>query len=77
MKNELLKLRPSENVPSPPLTSHDALFERKPDGDLVFREATQNDAAAYALLSHTWLANNNEEVSVQDIEAGTDKNKAR
>jgi hypothetical protein len=51
------------------------LLERKPDGDLVFRESTDNDAPAYAILSHTWLANNNEEVSFQDIEVGTGKSK--
>ena len=51
------------------------LLERKPDGNLVFRESTDNDVPAYAILSHTWLANNNEEVSFQDIEAGTGKSK--
>jgi Heterokaryon incompatibility protein (HET) len=52
------------------------LLERKPDGDLVFRESTNKDVPAYAILSHTWLANNNEEVSFQDVEAGTGKSKA-
>jgi hypothetical protein len=42
------------------------LLERKPDGDLVFRESTDKDVPAYAILSHTWLTNNNEEVSFQD-----------
>jgi hypothetical protein len=51
------------------------LLERKPDGDLVFREFTDKDVPAYAILSHTWLTNNNEEVSFQDIEAGTGKSK--
>ena len=38
-------------------------LERKFDGDLVFREYTDKDVPAYAILSHTWLANNNEEVN--------------
>jgi hypothetical protein len=53
------------------------LLERKPDGDLVFRESTDNDVLAYAILSYTWLANDNKEVSFQDIEAGTGKSKTR
>ena len=52
------------------------LLERKPDGNLVFRESTDTDVPVYAILSHTWLANNNEEVSFQDVEAGTGKSKA-
>ncbi|OQU94929.1 Tetratricopeptide repeat-containing protein [Cladophialophora immunda] len=52
------------------------LLERRPDGNLVFRESTDNDLLAYAILSHTWLINNNEEVSFQDVEAGTGKSKA-
>jgi len=53
------------------------LLERKPDGDLVFRESADKDAPTYAILSHTWLANNNEEVSFQDVEAGTDNGKSK
>ncbi len=53
------------------------LLERKPDGDLIFRESTDKDVPAYAILSHTWLANNNEEVSFQDVEAGTGKGKSK
>ena len=52
------------------------LLERKPDGNLVFRESTDTDVPVYAILSHTWLANSNEEVSFQDIEASTGKSKA-
>ena len=52
------------------------LLERKPDGDFVFRESTNKDVLAYAILSHTWLENDSEEVSFQDIEAGTGKSKA-
>ncbi|KAI9766978.1 MAG: hypothetical protein M1839_004654 [Geoglossum umbratile] len=51
------------------------LLERKPDRHLVFREYTDKDVPAYAILSHTWLTNNNEEVSFQDVEAGTAKSK--
>jgi hypothetical protein len=52
------------------------LLERKPDGDVIFRESTTDDVPAYAILSHTWLANNNEKVSFQDVEVGTGKSKA-
>jgi hypothetical protein len=52
------------------------LLERKPNGDLVFREFTDRDVPAYAILSHTWLTNNKEEVSFEDIEAGSGKSKA-
>lgn len=50
------------------------LLERKPDGELAFREFTDKDVPAYAILSHTWLANN-EEVIFQDVEDGTGKSK--
>jgi hypothetical protein len=52
------------------------LLERKSDGDLIFRESTDKDISTYAVLSHTWLANNNEEVSFQVVDAGTSKSKA-
>ena len=39
------------------------LLERKFNSDLIFREYTDKDILAYVILSHTWLANNNEEVS--------------
>jgi hypothetical protein len=52
------------------------LLERKPNGDLVFHEFTREDVPAYAILSHTWLADNNEEISFHDVEAGTGKRKA-
>jgi hypothetical protein len=51
------------------------LLERKPDGEPVLQEFTGNDLPAYAILSHTWGADS-EEVSFQDIEAGTGKCKA-
>ena len=49
------------------------LLQRKPDGEIVFRETASSDVPAYAILSHTW---GNEEVSLQEIEAGTGKSKA-
>ena len=54
------------------------LLERKPDGELVLSEFTGKDVPvpAYAILSHTWATDNNEEVSFQDVEAGTGKSKA-
>ncbi|KAJ9493310.1 hypothetical protein H2202_011226 [Exophiala xenobiotica] len=52
------------------------LLERKPKGDLVFRECSADDLPAYAILSHTWLTDNNEEISFRDVEAGTGKSKA-
>lgn len=53
------------------------LLERKPNGDLVFREFADNEALTYAILSHTWLLNNNEEVSFQDVEVSTGEKKDR
>ncbi|OAP54709.1 hypothetical protein AYL99_11157 [Fonsecaea erecta] len=52
------------------------LLERKPNGDLAFQEFTREDVPAYAILSHTWLTDNNEEISFHDVEAGTGKGKA-
>ena len=49
------------------------LLQRKPDGEIVFREPTSGDVPAYAILSHTW---GKEEVIFQDAEAGTGKGKA-
>ncbi|KAL5371635.1 hypothetical protein DPSP01_014120 [Paraphaeosphaeria sporulosa] len=48
------------------------LLQRKPDGDIVFREPTSGDTPAYAILSHTW---GNEEVTLQDMEADADISK--
>jgi hypothetical protein len=42
------------------------LLQRKPNGEIVFREPTSSDVPAYAILSHTW---GKEEVSFQDMEA--------
>ncbi|KAH8800844.1 hypothetical protein F5884DRAFT_824895 [Xylogone sp. PMI_703] len=49
------------------------LLERIPSGDLVLREFVDKDIPAYAILSHTW---SKEEVSFQELEAGTGKDKA-
>ena len=48
------------------------LLECKPDGDLVLHKFTGSDVPAYAILSHTW---GQEEVSLQEVEAGISKNK--
>lgn len=53
------------------------LLERKPDGGLVFHQFANRDAPTYAILSHTWAANNNEEVTFQDVEASTDQGKSK
>jgi hypothetical protein len=42
------------------------LLQRKPEGEIVFREPTSGHTPAYAILSHTW---EQEEVTFQDIEA--------
>src|SRR5450432_3171617 len=48
------------------------LLQRKPDGEIVFREPTSGEVPAYAILSHTW---GEEEVIYQDLKKGKDKNK--
>ena len=48
------------------------LLECKPNGDLVPREFFDSNTPPYAILSHTWAAG---EVSFQELEAGTGKNK--
>ena len=53
----------------PPPMSLIRLLQRKPDGEIVFREPTSGDVPAYAILSHTW---GKEEVIFQDMEAGAD-----
>ncbi|KAJ9493296.1 hypothetical protein H2202_011245 [Exophiala xenobiotica] len=52
------------------------LLERKPNGDVVFQEFSREDVPAYAILSHTWSRDNNEEISFHDVEANTGKGKA-
>jgi len=49
------------------------LLERKLDSRLVLSEyiGKATHIPAYAILSHTWAANNTEEVILQDIEDGT------
>jgi Heterokaryon incompatibility protein (HET) len=51
------------------------LLERKPDGELVLTDYTGKVPPAYAILSHTWL-NECQEVTLQDVEAGTGRSKA-
>ncbi|KAH8757092.1 heterokaryon incompatibility protein-domain-containing protein, partial [Hyaloscypha finlandica] len=50
------------------------LLQRKPDGEIVFREPTSDNVPAYAILSHTW-GKKEEEVILQDIEVGADMTK--
>jgi Heterokaryon incompatibility protein (HET)/NB-ARC domain len=52
------------------------LLKREPNGELVLIDYTGKDVPAYAILSHTWAEDNSEEVSFQDVEAGTFKSKA-
>ncbi|KAH7351383.1 hypothetical protein BKA66DRAFT_598364 [Pyrenochaeta sp. MPI-SDFR-AT-0127] len=52
--------------------AHIRLLERKPDGEIVFREPTSGGVPAYAILSHTWGI---DEVTFQDVEANAGKNK--
>ncbi|KAL5371064.1 hypothetical protein DPSP01_014515 [Paraphaeosphaeria sporulosa] len=49
------------------------LLQRKPDGGIVFRETTNSDVPAYAILSHTW---GEEEVIFQDMKGSADMSKA-
>ncbi|KAF2804373.1 HET-domain-containing protein [Mytilinidion resinicola] len=48
------------------------LLQRKPDGEIVFREPTSGDVPAYAILTHTW---GKEEVNFEDMEANADMSK--
>jgi hypothetical protein len=50
------------------------LLQRKPDGEIVFREPTSDNVPAYAILSHTW-GKKEEEVILQDMEVGADMTK--
>ncbi|KAF1959942.1 HET-domain-containing protein, partial [Byssothecium circinans] len=50
------------------------LLQRKPDGEIFFREPASGDVPAYAILSHTW---GEEEVIFQDMETSADRSKAR
>ncbi len=50
------------------------LSEQNPRGEPILRRFNENDAPPYAILSHTWNAHG-EEVSFQDMVAGTDKGK--
>jgi hypothetical protein len=48
------------------------LLQCKPNGEIVFREATSSAVPAYTILSHTW---EKEEVLFQDIQLGGDMRK--
>ena len=52
------------------------LLSRDTNGELVLRGFDSNNLPAYAILSHTWDTDNSNEVSFQDLEAGTAKSKA-
>jgi Heterokaryon incompatibility protein (HET) len=52
------------------------LLEQRPDGELALHEFTDKNVPAYAILSHMWNANDKQEVTLQDVEVGTGKNKA-
>ena len=42
-------------------------LQRKPDGEIVFRELTSDNVPLYAILSYTW-GKKEEEVILQDME---------
>jgi hypothetical protein len=48
------------------------LLQRKPDGQIVFREPASGHVPAYAILSHTW---EKEEVTFQEMEVNADMSK--
>jgi hypothetical protein len=52
------------------------LLERQANGKLALTEYDAKDVPSYAILSHTWAEDNSEEVSFQDVEAGTGEGKA-
>lgn len=49
------------------------LLERISEGELILHEFLGKEIPSYAILSHTW---GQEEVSLQEIEAGTGRDKA-
>lgn len=50
------------------------LLRRKANGELSF-QTFENDIPPYAILSHTWHTNHEEEVTLQDVETGEMKHK--
>lgn len=52
------------------------LLKREPNGELSLTEYNDRDVPAYAILSHTWAADNSEEVTLQDLQDHTGKSKA-
>ena len=51
------------------------LLERKSNGKVVLSEFSGENIPAYAILSHTWALDNDEEVRYQEVEAGIGTNK--
>jgi hypothetical protein len=52
------------------------LLTRDNDGKLLLHEFESHNLPAYAILSHTWNADNSQEVTFSDLEVGTGKDKA-
>ena len=50
------------------------LLQRKPDGEIVFREPTNDNVAAYVLLSRA-RGKKEEEAILQDMKVGADMTK--
>lgn len=48
------------------------LLQRKPDGEIIFREPTNGPVPAYAILSHTW---GGEEIIYQELKKGKDRSR--
>lgn len=46
------------------------LLKYEGPGNLVLHTFNRNYTPPYAILSHTWLADDSQEVSFQDMEAG-------
>ena len=52
------------------------LLQCSADGELSIHDFTGQDIPAYAILSHTWHEDSNQEVTLQDLEVGIEKSKA-
>ena len=59
--------------PDPPPCLTMRLLKREPNGELVLTQHNDRNVPLYAILAHTW---GEEEVTFQDVEAGTGKSKA-
>lgn len=62
----------AQGVPPPPFLTM-RLLKREPNGELVLTQHDDKNVPLYAILAHTW---GEEEVTFQDVEAGTGKSKA-